>query len=504
MTFAQPRGRLYWAPRAAMTGHLIGIAISGCAVGLAFSTMVGAVTDQRALFPLGISALLSGLAGVILVRHYPLPRRLSISGPLTAVGFSWIVMILLSTTVYLTTGATDSPLHAGVESTAGFATMARTVFATPEDLPRGLLFWRATTQLIGGFGALFTVVVILPFLGIGGAAAPSTEKTRADELVAGHTVRLVGRMAAVYGGFATVGTSLFWIGGMGLFDAVTYSFTTVSTGGFANHADSFAHFDSAHLEWFAAGGMLLAGTSVVFLWRGGWAAGAASLRSFELWAYLAILSAATVVLTIADPLDEGTTLNSLRHGLFASTSTLSTTGHHATDWNTWGQGPATLLMMLITVGAMAGSPGGGLRVVRALALVGYFRRELVRQVHRRAVIMVKIGREAIPERVLDRMITHLLLLLFVGAAGAVLLALDGADVLTATTQAVSALATVGPGLGDAGPTTTLLERGPVGMIAIAGLGLLGRLEFYPIGVALWTVATNLRRRLRDSFREELV
>ncbi|MCP5025439.1 MAG: TrkH family potassium uptake protein [Actinomycetia bacterium] len=503
MTFAQPRGRLHWAPRATVTGHLIGLAVSGCAVGLALATMVGSVTDQRALIPLGISALVSGLLGVTLLRHCPLPHRLSISGPLTAVGFTWMAMITLSTAVYLATGATDNLLHAGVESTAGFATLARTVFAAPEDLPRGVLFWRATTQLIGGFGALFAVVVILPFLGIGGVAAPSTDRTRADELVVGRTVRLIGRMAAVYGGFAAAGASLFLIGGMGLFDAVTYSFTTVSTGGFANHADSFAHFDSAMLEWFAAGGMLLAGSSVVFLWRGGRAAGAASLRSLELWAYLAILATATLVLTVADPLGEGSTLTSLRHAIFASTSTLSTTGHHATDWNTWGQGPSTLLMMLITVGAMAGSPGGGLRVVRAIALVGYFRRELVRQVHRRAVMAVKIGRQAIPERVLDRMITHLLLLVFLGAAGAVLLALDGADVLTATTQAVSALATVGPGLGDAGPATTLLERGPLGMTAVSGLGLLGRLEFYPIGVALWTVATNIRRRVSDAFRERI-
>lgn len=495
MTFAPSRTHQRWAPRATVTGHLIGLAISGCAVGLAFSTVVATITDQRALFSLGVSALVAGLLGVTLIRHYPLPTRLSISGPLTAVGFTWISMIALSAVVYLVTGAVDNPLHAVVESTAGFSTLARTVFAVPEDLPRGVLFWRATTQLIGGFGALFAVVVILPYLGIGGASISSAEKTRADELVVGHTVRLLGRLAAVYGAFAAVGTALYVLGGMGPFDAVTYSFTTVSTGGFANHADSFAHFDSPMLEWFAAGGMLIAGTSVVFLWRGGPKAGRTFLPSVELRTYLLLLFLATATLTLADPLGDCSFWGSLRRALFAATSTLSTTGHHSSDWNTWGQGPGTLLVMMMSVGAMAGSPGGGLRIVRAVALIGYFRRELVRQIHRQAVTAVKVGRQAIPERVLDRMITHMLLLVFLGAAGAVLLALDGADVLTATTQAVSALATVGPGLGESGPTSTLLDRGPLGMVTVAGLGLLGRLEFYPIGVALWTAALRFRRRL---------
>ena len=170
----------------------------------------------------------------------------------------------------------------------------------------------------------------------------------------------------------------------------------------------------------------------------------------------------------------------LRTAAFTATSMVSTTGHWVADWTGWPFGPQLLLLVLMGVGAMSGSMGGGFRVVRALALVSYVWRELRRQLQVRSVQVVRVGDTVIDEDTVDRMVGYQVLFIGTAAAGMAGLALTGEDVLTSLSGAVSTLTTVGPALGDLAPGTPIVGASDATLFVLMALMASGRLELYPV------------------------
>lgn len=481
-------------------GFVVGIAlVASGALGLV--SALAAVLDGRdvgALLALGV--LWTGL-GLTTTRTCRPPQRLRSSTAFAGVLATWITLVLVSTATYRVLGTFDHLDDAVFESVSGYTTTALTVVGDPELLGRGTLTWRAGTQWVGGLAGLLFVVAVLPSLGVGGL-----DVTSAGERHAGTTLRsrrtnaVMRRLTVLYTSFTAVGVVLNLAAGMRAFDAVTYAATTISTGGFANHAGSFSYFDSTVIEWAGIGGMVLAGANMALLYRvirgrdlqAAW-------RSFELRAYVSALVVGAAVISVATAPAGGPTVESGRHALFHVTSALSTTGHWTGQgWGIWAVGPQVLLLAFIGVGAMSGSPGGGFRQVRALALVGYLRRELVLQLHPRAVGSVRVGHRPVSEEVVGRMIGYQAQYLVVGGVGAVALGALGADLVTSMSGAISALANVGPALGELVPGSGGISELPRPARAVLlPLMLLGRLEIAPVLVGA-TMALGWRpQRMRS-------
>jgi trk system potassium uptake protein TrkH len=306
--------------------------------------------------------------------------------------------------------------------------------------------------------------------------------------------RLLTGYFHLYLGLTSVGFVMFLAGGMGPFDAITYSFTTISTGGFANHDQSFAHFQSATIEWLGVGGMLLGGLSLPLAWRALRGRGRSSIRSTELIVYVGLVAGTTTVLALTT--DAGGWHDTIRASAFTAASAVSTTGHWVTDWTGWAPGPQMLLLVLIGVGSMSGSLGGGFRIVRAMALVSYVRRELLRQLLPRSIHPVRVGRQVIDEETTDRMVGYQVLFIGTAAVGFFAIALAGTDLVTALSASVSALATFGPALGALAPGTPLTEASDWILLVLMGLMFAGRVELYPVLNAVVSVVTAPRRLLR--------
>lgn len=478
-------------------GFVVGVAVLSCA-GLAWLSVLASLTDH--LHDLGTFVLLGTALtaiGAVLVRQCHPPERLRSSTAFVGMFTSWLVSVLVSTVTYLSLGTFARWDDAVFESVAGFTTTATTVLADPERLSNAALAWRAGTQWLGGLAALLFIVAVLPSIGVGGLEVTSAGQRYAGTQLRSHrTVVQMKRLGGFYAALTGVGLVLFLAGGMRLFDAITYAATTISTGGFANHTGSFGHFGSAAVEWAGVGGMILGGANLALLVRVLRGRDLRRLlRSFELRAYLGVIVVGGAVIALTTAPAGGFSHESVRRAYFHVASATSTAGHHVGDgWAVWDIGPQVLLLAIMGVGSMSGSTGGGFRMVRALALISYLRRELVLQIHPRAVASVRVGRSAVGEQLVNRMIGYQAQYLLVAGLGAIAVAALGADLITAISGAISSLANVGPAMGELTPGSGgVLDLPRPARAALLPLMLLGRLEIAPVLVGLAVVGSSFRR-----------
>lgn len=477
-------------------GFVVGVALVACGV-LGLVSAACSLLDDRGGPTLVLLAGIWSATGGLLIRGCRTPDRLRSSTAFAGVLATWLTLIAVSTVTYEVLGTFEHLDDSLFESVAGFTTTASSVLDDPERAARGVLAWRAGTQWMGGLAALVFVVAVLPSIGVGGLDVTSAgSRYSGTSLRSRRTTATMRRLLTLYAIFTGAGVVLYLAVGMGPFDAGTYAATTISTGGFANHAGSFSHFESAAVEWAGFGGMVLGGANMALLYRTlrhRDLRGAA--RSFELRAYLTAIVAGGLIVAGATAPTGGITHESLRQSLFHVASATSTTGHWVgRGWGEWTVGPQVLLLAIMGVGAMSGSCGAGFRQVRALALVGYLRRELVLQLQPRAVAPVRVGRRPVSEELVGRMIGYQVQYIVVAAFGAAVVAAVGASLVTSVTGAISALANVGPALGDLVPGAggiRVLTR--PARAALLPLMLLGRLEIAPVLVGVGLAATNARR-----------
>jgi trk system potassium uptake protein TrkH len=462
--------------------------------------LVAAVVDQIDGGPDARALLLCGLPttaiGVAVWRGTKVPKEVRNLEVFVTVTLAWVSLASVGALPYLATGRLTSVEQALFESISGYTTTGATVLRPIADTSQGLLLYRAISQWIGGMGVIVLVIAVLPTVGSGAmnlmtAEAPGPSGERLTPRVR-QTAR---NLWTIYVGFTVAVVAAYVAAGMSLFDGLAHAFTTVSTGGFSPHNASLAHFESAAVEWIAIAAMFLAGGSFALYFRALRGEPGPLLRSSEFRAYTClVLVAVAVVLLVGDadaPLGEH-----LRASFFAITSVVSTTGFTTADFGGWSQGAQIVIMLLLPIGAMAGSTAGGVKIVRVLAMASYAHRSALSQLHPRLVRPVRVGSRALPEEIATRIVGFLVLALVVFGGGATLIALTGSDMITSFSAAASSFGNVGPGLGDVGPTGDYLALSWQARVVTMVQMLLGRLEIYPVILAL-SVFT-LRRRLHPA------
>lgn len=451
----------------------------------------------------GPIAFLNLGVGTLLFRRIGVPRRPPGAAVLTAIVFGLLCFALISTVTYLLTGATTRIDDAFYESVSGYSTTGLSVF-DPSELTHGVLFWRAGTQWLGGLFGLIIGVVLLPFWVAGREFADPGGRSVGFKALAPTPLRGLRHIAELYAALSAASIVLFAGAGMGWFDALTYGMTTISTGGFSNHANSLAAFNSGAVEWIAALIMLVAGSSIVIVWWCIRGAVGKLWQATEMRMYLIVAAVSTVGFAVAEarandePVGAAT---ALRHGAVTATSALSTTGHRVAEWGEWAAGPTAALFFLVLTGSMAGSIGGGYRWLRLIEAVKFARREVTIQLHPNAVVAVKIGGEPASDSSLGQMNAQQILVIVTTLAGAFGLAALGLSVLGSLSLAISALSTFGPGLGDVTTAEgSMIVSGqalsaPARMVH-AVLMFAGRISIYPVFTALGSLILGARRLWR--------
>ncbi len=434
-----------------------------------------------------VAALITIVIGGLAWR-YGRQAQLTTKEGFAIVGLAWIFVVLFGTLPYIVTSTLDGVTNAFFESSAGFTTTGASVISQPENIGHGVVFWRATSQWLGGMGIIVLSIAILPLLGVGGVELARAESPgpRPDRLTP-RFKETAKRLWFIYVLFTLAEALLLWAGDMTLFEAISHSFTTLSTGGFSTTSESLGGF-SAYAQWVVIVFMLLAGMSFALHYRGLRKPTEYS-RDAELKIYGAVIAAASVVAIIG--IWGGGVGRTVRDGVFTVVSIVTTTGYATADFSLWPGALGIMVVGLMFVGGMAGSTAGAVKTYRIGVLTRASLADIRRVIHPHGVFPVRLGGKKVPESIVQSVQAFFLFYMFLFMTGTFVFGVFSSaigpdlDFVSAASAVASALGNVGPGLGAVGPTSTYLEVTALGKWVLSGLMIAGRLEIFPI-VLLFT------------------
>jgi trk system potassium uptake protein len=394
---------------------------------------------------------------------------------LGVVAGTWILVAHAAAVPYAVNGM--SPVDAFFEAMSGLTTTGATVMQDFSLYGRGVFFWRAMTQWLGGLGVIALFVAVLPRLSIAGRQLFFAEATGpTDEKLTPQIRRTAAALWTVYVGLTLVQVLALRLAGMDLYDSVCHAFTTLSAGGFSPHPESIAGYASPAVEWVVIIFMFLAGANFALYYRTLRGERTVLPRDEEFRAYAGIVLVATVLIALLLVVADAGLVDRIRMALFQVLTILTTTGYASVDFELWNDQAKMVLFVLMFIGGCAGSAAGGPKVVRQVLIARYTRLELRRTVHPRGVLPVKLGGRVVPEDVMRAVLVFFLFYLLVFASCAVVVVALGADLVTGITASIASVGNIGPGFGAVGPMSSYADLHPVSKVVLTLAMWVGRLE----------------------------
>lgn len=451
--------------------------------------------DDAATWAFIYTIIITGIIGG-LSKVFPRTKDkvIGIRESLAIVTFSWLVCIFFGALPYWYSGVCTTYCDAVFETTSGFTTTGSSILKDVEVLPHSILFWRAFTNWLGGMGIIVIFVALLPAMGVSGYQLFSAEVSgpTADRLKPriGETAKLLWIIYLII--TASMMLALFCVG-MPIFDAICHTFTTVSTGGFSTKNTSIAYFNSLSIEIVVAFFMVICGCNFSLYYKCFRKEFKKVFRNSELRFFIGLIFLAIVYVGLILHFSKPESFNgeikdeyyynpwySFRHAFFQVITVCTGTGHVSADFDTWPSSCRFLLVLLIFIGACAGSTGGGIKCVRILLLLKSSMRELIRVLRPHMVKHVKINGESVSEEIItESSVFFVVYLGFFGISSLALMALD-TDIVTAFSAVATCMANCGPGLAKVGPMMNFSDVPYAGKWILSFCMLLGRLEIYSL------------------------
>ncbi|SEK29191.1 TrkH family potassium uptake protein [Ectothiorhodospira marina] len=395
---------------------------------------------------------------------------------------AWIVIPLFSSLPLLLSDLELSVTDAFFESISGVTTTGSTVMSGLDHLPHDVLLWRSIMQWMGGIGIIGMAVAILPFLRIGGMRLFATESSEWTEKALPRTNRLARGLVFSYLILTVSCISVYWLLGMDLFNAFNHALTTVSTGGYSTSDSSMGQFDQSSILFASAFFMMLGGIPFFLFVRLLDGQAQPLLGDQQVHFFLKFLLLIASVIALYRVVTEGTfPLDAFVHALFNVTSVVTTTGYASQDYSLWGPFVVVLFFFLTFVGGCSGSTSGGMKIFRFQLSMLLLREQMFRLLHPSAVIARRYNGRIISDEIVASSVAFSFIFLATLAAVASVLALLGLDLTTSLSGAVTALANVGPGLGDTiGPAGNFQPLPDAAKWVLMVAMLLGRLELLSV------------------------
>lgn len=464
-----------------MIMQILGIVLGTIAVVLLLPALICLIYGESAA-PFLATTAITGVCSLILLLFRPKDRKIYAAEGFVSVGLAWILLSAFGALPFVLSGDIPSFTDAFFETVSGFTTTGSTNLTDLKALSMGGLFWRSLTHFLGGMGVLVFILAVLPMAG-----SRSMHIMRAE--VPGYTVgKLVPSMRktalllyGIYFAMTVIETILLLCGGMNLFDAVIHAFGTAGTGGFSNRGASIGYYNSTYIDIVITVFMILFGVNfnLYFLILMGKAKDA--LKSEELRWYLGIILFCGVTIALNLGKTYGGFFPNLRYSFFQVASLMSSTGYGTADFCLWPSYSQAILMLLMFVGACAGSTGGGIKLGRFLIMGKAIRQELRQQLRPHSVNVTRLEGKVLADSTIHSTLVFFagyFFLLFLGTLLVTLL--DGLDITTTFTSVVTCLSNIGPGLGLTGPSGSFAVFSPLSKWILSFCMLLGRLEIFPI------------------------
>ena len=462
---------------------------------LLLPAVVGAIYGEKELLPLSIVAIIAIVIGKLMNIKKPSKTQIRAKEGFIITALAWIVMSIIGAIPFVVTGWIPSITDAIFETASGFTTTGASVLSGLEMFPRSLLFWRSFTHWIGGMGIL---VFMLAFASSSAdemnimraeSPGPSVEKMvpkvreTAFILYAIYTVMTVLLIVALV------------IAGMPVFDSVCVSFGTAGTGGFGVRGDSIAGYSHACQNIITVG-MLLFGVNFNAYYLLIMKKFKDLVHSEEVKCYFVIYLCAVILVTLGTfttftgimGWTGAETFGSLReaihHSAFQVASVMTTTGFATTDFNLWANMPKAIMVLVMFIGACAGSTGGGVKGSRCILYFKQIRRELQSYIHPTSVRTIRLDGKVVSKDTIRTTNAYLMAYIFIFIISFVIVCFDGYDHVTTFTAVTATINNIGPGLNLVGPTGGFADFSILSKWVFIFDMIAGRLELFPVLIML--------------------
>lgn len=440
-------------------------------------------TDGQLAAFTGAFAITLGLGFLVWLPCRKFRKELRVRDGFLITVMFWIVLSLSgSIPLYLSDAPSLSYTDAYFESLSGLTTTGATVITGLDDLPKSILWYRQQLQWFGGMGLIVLAVAVLPMLGVGGmqlyrAEAPGPVK---DSKLTPRITETAKALWYIYLGLTILCAVSYWGAGMDVFDAVAHSFSTIAIGGYSTHDLSIGYFNSTGVELVATFFMFISGINFA-LHFAAWRSNSPLVywRDSEFTFYAGIIGLVTLItistLIYTESYDPFT---AVIKGMFEVVSIATTTGFSTADFANWPFVLPFLLFVVAFIGGCAGSTGGGMKAIRVMLIFKQGIREAKRLIHPNAVIPIKVGKKAVPDRIVEAVWGFFSLYLFVFVVLLLLLLASGLDQVTAWSAVGACMNNLGPGLGEVAAHYGDLPTFSKWVLCVAML--MGRLEVFTL------------------------
>lgn len=405
-----------------------------------------------------------------------------------SVGLGWLVMSLVGAIPFVLDGCIPNYIDALFEVISGFTTTGATILTDVEVLPKSMLMWRSFTHWLGGMGILMFILALLP---IAGKSEMHIVRAESPGPTAGKFVAKAKDSASIlykiYIAITLTEIVLLAAGGMSLFDSILLSFGTVGTGGFGCLNDSCGSY-TVYQQVVITVFMLLCGTNFNLYFLLLTRKFKEAFSSEEVKVYYGIVFASAIFITANIARTYESIGIAFKDAMFQVAAIITTTGYSTVDFDLWPTFSKTILIILMFIGACAGSTGGGIKVSRIIIAFKTIGKELTTMIHPRNVKVLKFEGKVIDHAVLRSVNTYIMTFVVVFTGSLLVVSLDGFDFQSSFTAIAATFNNIGPGIGAVGPMMNYSKFSAVSKLVMCFDMLAGRLELFPM-LLLFNVRT---------------
>lgn len=460
--------------------YIVGWVCNFQAIFMVLPCITALVYQEHEFFAFLISMILCLIVGIPLTARKPKNKVFYTKDGCVAVALSWLALCIFGSVPFVLSGSIPHPIDAFFETVSGFTTTGSSILTDVEVLPHCVLMWRSFTHWIGGMGVLVFLLSLLPLAGgyhmnLMKAESPGPSVSKLVPKVQ-QTAKI---LYSIYIGLTLIQIVLLLIGNIPLFDTLCIAFGTAGTGGFGIRNDSMGSY-STYCQIVTTVFMILFGVNFSAYYLILTKKIRQALKFEEVRYYLGIIAAAILVIGLNTMHLFQNLGVSIQQAAFQVGSIITTTGFSSADFNQWPALSKTILVLLMFVGACAGSTGGGIKVSRILILCKAAKKEFQLYLHPNAVKKIKMDQKTITHDILRSTNIYLTLYLLIFAVSILLISLDNFDMTTNFTAVTATLNNIGPGLEIVGPMGNFSSFSYFSKCVLIFDMLAGRLEIFPL------------------------
>jgi len=395
---------------------------------------------------------------------------------------SWISIALFGSLPFLLSNLNLSFSEAFFESMSGITTTGSTTITDLDNSPKSILLWRAIMQWLGGVGIIVMATTVMPLLKVGGMQVFKTDSSGSEKILP-KTIEVAFAIISIYTVLTLACGFVYWTQGMGIFDSIAHSLTTLATGGFSTHNESIGYFKNPGIEFTSTIFIILG--SIPFITYLKFVKGNKTIFYQDVqirgFFYLLIISILIMFVYLFFNKTEYSFLDNLRISSFNVLSILSGTGYVTDDFGLWGEFPLIFFIFLMFVGGCAGSTTCGIKIFRLQILFLFVRNQIKKLIYPNSVSIVNYNNKKIEDSFINSVIIFIFSYLFLFLVIAMLLSISGLDFLSAISGAATSISNVGPGLGEMiGPNGNFSKVSDISKWILSFAMLLGRLEIFAV------------------------